>query len=282
MNTVVSGPGKTVTISLDKPTVIIGERINPSGKKKLAAALSQGDLELVRHEAEAQVKAGAEIIDVNVVTPGVNEVNMLPRAMEAILETVDIPLCLDFNDPKALEAALEKYPGKPIINSVTGEEKSLNMVLPLAGKYGAAVVGLTMDEGGIPKEAETRASIAAKIVQRAGEHGIPAEDVIIDCLALTLGADSNSAVITLKAINLVRTELGLNQTLGASNVSFGLPERGLINQMFLAAAISAGVTCPTLDPIKTRQAVLAMDLILGRDRFAQKFLKDFRARQAEG
>ncbi len=280
MNTVVSGHAKTVTIGPDLPTVLIGERINPSGKKRLASALKEGDLELVRHEARVQVEAGAEILDLNVVAPGVNEVDMLPRAMKAVFEEVDVPLCLDINDPKALEIALEQYPGKPIINSVTGEEKSLAVVLPIARKHGAAVIGLTMDDNGIPKDARTRASIAASIVERARGEGIPEQDVIIDCLALTLGADSSSGLVTLEAVARVKADLGVNQTLGASNVSFGLPERGLINRMFVSAAIAAGVTCPTLDPIELRQAVLATDLILGRDRFAQRFLKDYRERES--
>ncbi len=278
MDTVVSGPNTTVTIADNRPTVIIGERINPSGKKKLAAAIKAGDLELVREEARLQADAGAEIIDVNVVAPGVDEVETLPRAVAAILEEVDAPLCLDVNDPRALEAALNVYKGKPVINSVTGEEKSLTSVLPIVKERGAAVIGLTMDDDGIPKDARVRASIAARIVERAGKVGIPPEDVIIDCLALTLGADSNSGMVTLDAVARVKADLGVNQTLGASNVSFGLPERGLINRMFLAAAVAAGVTCPTVDPIKMRQPLRAMDLILGKDRYAQRFLKDFRAR----
>jgi 5-methyltetrahydrofolate--homocysteine methyltransferase len=209
----------------------------------------------------------------------VDEVETLPRAVKAILKEVDVPLCLDVNDPKALEAALEVYPGKAIINSVNGEEKSLADVLPIAKQYGAAVIGLAMDDRGIPKDAATRASIAARIVDEAGKVGIPPEDVIIDCLALTIGADSDSARVTLEAVARVRSDLGVNQTLGASNVSFGLPERALINQMFLAAAIAAGVTCPTVDPVKVRQSVLAMDLIMGRDRYARRFLRDYRARQ---
>jgi len=279
MKTVVSGTKKSATIGPGLPTVMIGERINPSGKKRLAAALKEGDFDLVRREARIQVEAGAEIIDVNVVTPGVKEVEVLPLAVKAVLEEVDVPLCIDINDFRALEKALADYPGKAIINSVTGEEKSLSEVLPVAGNHGAAVIGLTMDDNGIPREADTRAAIAAKIVERAGRENIPPEDVIIDCLALTLGADSNSAMVTLDTIARVRSLLGVNQTLGASNVSFGLPERGLINRTFLAAAIAAGVTCPTVDPTKMRQPILAIDLVLGRDRFAQRFLKDYRERQ---
>jgi len=167
-----------VVIGYDRPTVLIGERINPSGKKKLAQALRDGDLDQVRKEAVNQVAAGADILDVNVVTSGVDEVAMLPKAVAAILEVVDAPLCLDVNDPTALPAALKLIPGKAIINSVTGEEKSLNAVLPLVKEYGAAVVGLTMDEKGIPKDAATRFAIAERIVARAEALGIPANDII--------------------------------------------------------------------------------------------------------
>ena len=280
MNTVVSGKNTSVTIGPDEPIVMIGERINPSGKKKLAAALKQGDLDLVRREARIQVEAGAGIIDVNVVAPGVNEVEVLPFAVEAVLDEIDVPICIDINDVGALEAALARYPGKAIVNSVTGEESSLAEVLPVAKAHGAAVIGLTMDDNGIPKDADTRVAIADKILERATREGIPSEDVIIDCLALTLGADGTSAVVTLDAIRRVKSQLGVNQTLGASNVSYGLPERELINQMFLAAAVAAGITCPTVDPTKMRTPVLALDLIMGRDRFAQRFLKDYRERQA--
>lgn len=278
MKTVVSGKRKTVAIGPDLPVVMIGERINPAGKPKLAAALKERDLDLVRLEARAQVEAGAEIIDVNVVASGVKEAEVLPLAVKAVLDEIDVPICMDINDVRALEEALAVYPGKAIINSVTGEEASLSEVLPVAKSHGAAVIGLTMDDNGIPKDADTRVAIAAKIVERATREGIPPEDVIIDCLALTLGADSNSAMVTLKAIAEVRSQLRLNQTLGASNVSYGLPERTLINQMFLAAAIAAGITCPTVDPTTMRQPLLALDLIFGRDRFAQRFLKDYRER----
>jgi 5-methyltetrahydrofolate--homocysteine methyltransferase len=279
MKTVVSGKSKTIEIGPDVPIVMIGERINPSGKKRLATALKEGDLDVVREEARTQVEAGAEIIDVNVVTSGVNEVEVLPLAVKAVLDEVDVPICIDINDIRALEAALAAYPGKAIVNSVTGEEKSLSEVLPIVKSHGAAVIGLTMDDSGIPKDADTRVAIAGKIVERAAQEGIPSEYVIIDCLALTLGADSNSALVTLNAIAEVKSQLGVNQTLGASNVSYGLPERELINQMFLAAAIAAGITCPTVDPLKMRQPLLALDLILGRDRFAQRFLKDYRERE---
>jgi 5-methyltetrahydrofolate--homocysteine methyltransferase len=229
-------------------------------------------------EALAQVKAGADILDVNVVAPGVDEVAVLPEVVRMIMEAVDAPLCIDINDPRALEAALKVYKGKPIVNSVTGEDKSLNEILPLVKRHGAAVIGLTIDNEGIPKTAEKRAAVARKIIERAESMGIPREDVIIDCLALSLGADSNAGLVTLDAIRRVKEELGVNQTLGASNISFGLPNRSVINDAFLAIAIVKGVTCPTVDAAKVRPAVLSADLVLGRDRFAQRFIKDFRQR----
>ena len=279
METKVSRAVMEVFIGDHRPTVLIGERINPTGKKMLSAALKTGDMEVVRREAVAQVEAGADILDINVVTPGVDEVALLPRVVKVVMESVEVPLSIDINNPKALEAALKIYQGKPIVNSVTGEDESLNGVLPLVKEYGAAVIGLTIDESGIPKEPEKRVAIAHKIVERADTFGITREDIIIDCLALTVGADDKSALVTLEAIRGVKAELGVNQTLGSSNISFGLPDRHVINHAFLALAIEAGVTCPTVDAAKVRQTVLATDLIWGRDRFAQRYIKDYTQRK---
>jgi 5-methyltetrahydrofolate--homocysteine methyltransferase len=281
METRVSSPAIEVLITDEGPTVLIGERINPSGKKKLAEALKNGDLELVRKEAIAQVEAGADILDVNVACPGVDEISALPKAVETIMASVDVPLCIDINHPGALKEDLKVYKGKPIVNSVTGEENSLNEILPLVKEYGAAVIGLTIDDEGIPKDSDRRVAVAHKIIERAGSYGIPPEDVIIDCLALTLGADSNAGTVTLEAIRKVTEELGVNQTLGASNISFGLPDRNLVNHTFLALAISSGVTCPTVDVAKVRPAVLSIDLIMSRDRFAQRYIREFRQRRSQ-
>jgi 5-methyltetrahydrofolate--homocysteine methyltransferase len=279
METRVSSGTREALITDEGPTVLIGERINPSGKKKLADALKSGDFDVVRGEAIAQVEAGADILDVNVVCPGVDEISVLPRAIEAIMAAVDVPLCIDINNPAALKEALKVYEGKPIVNSVTGEENSLNTILPLVKEYGTAVIGLTIDDEGIPKESDRRVAIAHRIIERAESFEIPPEDVIIDCLALTLGADSNAGLLTLEAIRKVREGLAVNQTLGASNISFGLPDRILVNHTFLALAISSGVTCPTVDVAKVRPAVLSIDLALGRDRFAQRYIRDFRQRK---
>ena len=276
MRTVVSGVSKEVWITDDGPTVLIGERINPSGRRTLAEALRNRDFDAVLKEAVAQVEAGADILDVNVACPGVDEIAVLPQVLEKVATSVDVPLCIDFNHPDALKAALKVYKGKPLVNSVTGEESSLNEILPLVGEYGAAVIGLTMNKSGIPKDPAQRLAVARTILERARSFGIPPEDVIIDCLALTVGADSQACLTTLEAVRQVKEELGVNQTLGASNISFGLPERNLINHSFLTLAISSGVTCPTVDVAKVRPAILSMDLLLGRDRFAQRYLRNFR------
>ena len=284
METILKSAQRTVVISPEKPTVLIGERINPTGKKRLAEALAAGDLEIVRKEAVAQVEAGAEVLDVNVGAAGVNEVEMLPRAVRAVMEVVDVPVCIDTANLDALKAALEAHremapEGKPLVNSVNGEEARLEAVLPLVAEYGAAVIGLAMDDEGIPPTPEKRLAVARKIVERAEGLGIPREDVVIDCLALTVGADSNAGRVTLEAIRMVREELGLNQTLGASNVSFGLPDRELINQVFLGMVILAGVNCPIVDAAKVRPAILAADLLLGRDAYGMRYIRAYRKRR---
>jgi len=281
METRVSSPTKEVIIGDDQPTVLIGERINPAGKKKLQEALKAGDLEIVRREALAQAEAGADILDVNVGTFGVDEVTLLPQAVKAVMETVDIPLCLDSAKPEALAATLKVYKGKPLINSVTGEEHSLARVLPLVKEYGAAVIGLVQDDEGIPKNAERRISIARKIVARAEAAGIPRKDVIIDCLVFAVGADTSSGPAVIEAIRRIKQELGVNMTLGASNISFGLPDRDLLNNAFVAMAIAAGVTCLITDVAKVRPAVVAADLILGRDKHARRYIQMYKQRQKQ-
>ena len=284
METVLLGRGKKVVISDDRPTVIIGERINPTGKKKLSAALVAGDLEIVRKLALDQVEAGADVLDVNVGAAGVDEVDLLPKAVKLVMETVDVPLCIDTADTEAMAAALAVHKelapdGKPIINSVNGEEARLESVLPLVAEYGAAVIGLCMDDDGIPEEAEQRLAVAKKIVERAGALGIPPENIAIDCLALTMGADSQAGWKTLETIRLVKQELGVNITLGASNISFGLPARDVINGAFIAMCILNGLNCPIVNPSHVRSHILAADLALGRDDYAMRFIKAFRQSQ---
>jgi 5-methyltetrahydrofolate--homocysteine methyltransferase len=278
METKVSSLSKEVIIGDNLPTVLIGERINPTGKKKLAEALKAGDLEIVCKEALAQTQAGAAIIDVNVGVFGIDEAALLPKAVQAVMETVDTPLCLDSSNPDALEAALKVYKGKPLVNSVTGEEHSLKRVLPLIKKHGAAVIGLVQDDEGIPNDTEGRVRVAHKIVERAEAAGIPREDLIIDCLAFAVGAEPASGAAVIEAIRRIRAELGVNMTMGASNVSFGLPDRELLNNAFVVMATAAGATCLIVDAAKVRPIILAADLVLGRDKRARRYIEAYRQR----
>lgn len=259
--------------------MLIGERINPTGKKRLAEALRAGDMSVVREEALAQVAAGADILDVNVGATGVDEAAVLPLAIQAVAETVDVPICIDSRKIEALAAALAVCPGRPIVNSVTGEEASLEEVLPLVKEYDLPVIGLTLDEKGIPADPEGRVAIAHKIVERAEAMGIPREDVIIDTLSLSLGANVKAGLATLEATRRVRDELGVNQTQGISNISHGLPNRAALNGAYLIMAIEAGLTCPTVDVAQIRLAVLSADLALGRDDYAMRFISAFREMQ---
>jgi 5-methyltetrahydrofolate--homocysteine methyltransferase len=281
METILKGSGKKVVIGDEHPTVIIGERINPTGKKKLSAALVEGDLEIVRKEALEQVEAGADVLDVNVGAAGVDEVDLLPRAVKMVMDTTDVPVCIDTADLDALAAALATHKkllpdGKPLINSVNGEEERLEGVLPLVAEYNAAVIGLCMDDEGIPETPERRLEVAQTIVERAEALDIPRENILIDCLALTMGADSKAGWTTLEAIRLVKEELGVNTTLGASNISFGLPAREIINGAFIAMAIARGLNAPIVDADKVQPYILAADLALGRDEYAMRYIKAFR------
>ena len=278
MQTRVSSPKKEVIIGDGQTTVLIGERINPAGKKRLAEALKVGDMDIVRNEALNQVQAGADILDINVGTFGVDEVVLLPRVVRAVMDTVDVPLCIDSNNPAALEAAIRIYKGKPLINSVTGEERSLARVLPLVKEHQTAVVGLVQDDEGIPKDAGQRLRIAHKIVERAETLGINRENIVIDCLAFAVGADTSSGLAVMEAIRIIKAELGVNMTLGASNISFGLPDRELLNNAFVAMAVGAGLTCLITDVAKVRPTVIAADLILGRDKHARRYIEMYRQR----
>ncbi len=278
METRVSSATREVIIGDSQPTVLIGERINPAGKKKLAEALQAGNLEIVRREAMAQEQAGADILDINISTFGVDEVSLLPQAVQAVMDSVDIPLCLDSTNLEALTAALKVYKGKPLINSVTGEEHSMDKVLPLVKEHGAAVIGLVQDDEGIPKDSERRVAIAHKIVERAESVGIPRQDVIIDCLTLAVGADTSSGLAAIETASRVKAELGVNLTLAASNISFGMPDRHLLNSAFVAVVIAAGVTCMIADVARVRPIVLAADLILNRDKRARRYIEAYRQR----
>jgi 5-methyltetrahydrofolate--homocysteine methyltransferase len=277
MHTVLKSATKEVVIGIDRPFVMIGEKINPTGNKKLAAALTEGNLDFARALAERQVAWGADVLDINVGVPGLDEIAAVKKIVELVAAAVPVPLCLDSGNPEVLAAGLAAAPGKPLVNSVSGEEKRLAGVLPLVRERGAAVIGLTMDDNGIPKTAEERVAVAEKIIERAAKLGIPAEDVVIDPLVLTVGSDSQAALVTLQTIELVRKEFGVNINLGASNVSFGLPDRLSVNQTFLALAIQMGATCSITDPMKLGATVKAADLLLGRDENSLRYIKYFRA-----
>ncbi len=271
--------GKEVIITDDGPTVLIGEGINPTGRKKVVNALKEGNWEVIKEDVIKQVDAGADVLDVNVSMADAEEADLLPEVIKVVMDTVDIPLCIDTSSQAALEAALNVYEGRPIVNSVTGEESSLSTVLPLVKKYDAAVIGLAMDEEGIQNDPEKRAGVARKIVERAESEGIPPENVIIDCLTLTIGTDTKNALITLESIKKVKQDLRVNMTLGISNISFGMPDRALLNSSFLSMAIQTGVTCPIADAASARPIILATDLLLGRDRMAERYIADYRKRQ---
>ena len=283
LTTLVSSKTKQVEINRANPTVIIGERINPTGRKLMLKALQEGNFEAVRRDAKSQVEAGAKILDVNAGVPGADETALLKQVMTTVMEVTDIPLCIDTADPEALEAALKSYGGKALINSVNGEERSMGAVLPLVKEYGAAVIGLCMDDNGIPTSAEARLQVAAKIIERAGKLGIPTQDVVIDPLALTMGADHTAGLVAMQTIEMVIAEFGVNITMGASNISFGLPDRKFINATFIAMAIHAGLTCPITNPLEPEVsiAIKAADLSMGRDEYGMAWIKAFRERQKE-
>jgi 5-methyltetrahydrofolate--homocysteine methyltransferase len=279
METILRGKTSTVRIGPGLPTVIIGECINPSGRKKLGAALQEGDLAYVQDLAQAQIDAGAVVLDVNVGAASVNEVDMLPRAIAAVVEVADVPICVDTPNVEALAAALKVCPGKPLINSVNGEEKKLEAVLPLVAERGAAVIGLLMDDDGIPATVERRMEVAHKIRDRATALGIPLEDVVFDPLVLAIGAKPEAGQVALETIRRLRAEMDANITAGASNISFGMPDRGLLNRTFMAMAIACGLNCPISHPTHLRDTALAADVLLGRDEYALCYIRACRARK---
>jgi 5-methyltetrahydrofolate--homocysteine methyltransferase len=277
MQTVLRSATTEVEISTDGAFKMIGEKINPTGRKKLAEALQQRNTDYVRELALRQVEFGADVLDVNIGVPGMDGVALIPDVITIIGETVNTPLCIDSLNPKVIEAALKSTVGKALVNSTNGEEKNLEAVLPLVREYGAAVIGLTMDDNGIPASPESRLKIAAIIIEHAARLGIATEDVVIDPLVMTVSTDTNAGLVTLKTIELVSKEFGVNINLGASNVSFGLPDRHTLNQSFLALAIAAGATCAITDPIKLGTTLRAIDLLRGRDLYAKSYIKYLRA-----
>ncbi len=279
METILKGRTREVIINSEGPVVIIGESINPTRRKKLVTTLQEGNFEFVLELAESQIRAGADVLDVNVGFPGVDDVKLLPETVRIIQDKFDIPLCLDSPNPRAIEAALKVAAGKCLINSVNGEEASLKALLPVAKEYGAAIIGLCMDDDGITHDPEKRLSIAEKIIERAVKAGIKAEDVVIDPLAMAVSADPQACRVTLETIRLVHQKLGHNITQGASNISFGLPDRDSLNAAYMAMSIYNGLTCPIANPEKITSLVRAADLVLSRDDFAVRFVEFFQSRQ---
>jgi 5-methyltetrahydrofolate--homocysteine methyltransferase len=283
MHTVLRSPSKTVTIGHDQPFCIIGERINPTGRKKFQEQLRAGDMSQIETDVAAQVAGGAHVLDVNMGVPLTDEADLLSRAVKLIQSITDVPLCIDSSVVEALEAGLAAYQGKALVNSVTAEDDRMALILPLVKKYGAAVIALPNDERGIPATPAERVELTAKIIEVAtGTYGIAVEDIVIDPLAMTVGADTEAVAITLDAIARIRAEYGVNMTLGASNVSFGLPNRHALSAAFLPVAASHGLTSAVMDARTPRivEAVRAGDLLLGRDPWGGNWIAEFRRQQA--
>ncbi|MGC9221438.1 MAG: dihydropteroate synthase [Solirubrobacteraceae bacterium] len=281
MDTVLRSRSKTVTIGSGSPFCIIGERINPTGRKKFAEELRAGDLSTVELDALAQVAAGADMLDVNAGIPLVDEPALLSSVIQRVQATVDTPVCIDSSVIDALEAGLSAYEGRALVNSVTAEDERLEVVLPLVARHGAAVIGLTNDETGIPTTAAERLRYARKIVEAAQDYGLKPEDVVIDPLAMTVGADTEAVTITLEAMRMIRDELGVNMCVGASNVSFGLPDRHTLNAGFLPMAMAAGLTSAIMSTADVVvRSVRAADLLLGHDPWGANWIAAHRARQS--
>jgi len=278
MKTVLSGKTRELVIDTEGHVVIIGESINPTRRKKLVSTLQEGDFSYVLELAASQIDAGADVLDVNVGYPGVDDARLLPEVVSAIQDNFDIPLCLDSPNPAAIEAALRVSSGRCLINSVNGKEESLKALIPVAKEYGAAIIGLCMDDDGITDDPEKRLAIIEKITERAVSAGINQEDVIADPLAMAVSADPRACMVTLETIRLVKMKLGLNITMGASNISFGLPDRESLNTAFLTLAVYRGLTCPIANPEKITSAARAADLVLGRDDFAIRFVEYYQSR----
>jgi 5-methyltetrahydrofolate--homocysteine methyltransferase len=274
METTITSPKRQVRIGLDHPFVIIGERINPTGRKLLAAEMAAGNFDRVRADALAQVAAGAQVLDVNAGIPLADEPAILAETIRIVQSVTDVPLCIDSSIVAALEAGLAAYRGKALVNSVTAEEERLEVVLPLVAQHGAAVIGIANDETGISEDPAERFKVARKIVERAASYGIPPEDVLIDPLAMPVGAVRYAGATLFQIVRRVHEELGANTICGASNISFGLPDRPTLNAVFLAMAISAGLPCAITNPLEPaiKKAILAADVMMGHDENCSRWL----------
>ena len=282
--TVLSSATREVVIGFDRPFVIIGERINPTGRKLLAAEMAAGDYSRVESDTLAQIAAGAHMLDVNAGIPLADEPRMLAEAIQLVQSLTDVPLSIDSSIVAALEAGLAVYQGKALVNSVTGEEERLEQVLPLVKKYGAAVVAISNDETGISEDPDERFAVAKKIVERAQDYGIPARDVVVDPLIMPVGAINVAGLTAFKLIRRLREELKVNTTCGASNISFGLPARNGLNAAFLSMAMGAGMTSAITSPLHEEviAATMGGDVMMGHDRDCARWIKRFRPAVAEG
>ena len=276
--TIVSSQSKEVVIGFDRPFCVIGERINPTGRKQLAAEMAAGDYSRVEADAIAQVEAGAHMLDVNAGIPLADEPAILAETIKLVQSLVDVPLSIDSSIVEALDSGLSVYRGKALVNSVTGEDERLEAVLPLVKKYGAAVVAISNDETGISEDPDVRFEVAKKIVQRAADFGIPAADVVVDPLVMPIGALGTAGAAAMRLIGRLRNELGVNTTCGASNISFGLPNRHALNGTFLAMAAGAGMTSAIMNPLHGEEmtAIMAADVMNGVDVNCARWLKKFR------
>ena len=283
-DTYVSSPRKEVVIGFDRPFVLIGERINPTGRKLLAEEMRNGDFSRVEKDALAQVEAGAQMLDVNAGIPLADEPALLARAVELVQSLTDVPLSIDSSIVEALEAGLDVYQGKALVNSVTGEEDRLERVLPLVAKHGAAVVAISNDESGISEDPDVRFAVAKKIVNRAADYGIGKEDVVVDPLVMPIGAMGTAGRQVFHLVRRLRDELGVNTICGASNISFGLPNRAGINAAFLSMAIGAGMTSAITNPLEAeiRQAILAADVLSGHDLNCATWIRAYREPPSDG
>jgi 5-methyltetrahydrofolate--homocysteine methyltransferase len=283
-NTVISSATREVVIGFDRPFTIIGERINPTGRKLLAEEMIAGDFSRVEADALAQVAAGAHALDVNAGVPMADEPALMSKAVKLVQSLTDVPLSIDSSVVEALEAGLEAYDGKALLNSVTGEEERLEQVLPLVKKHGAAVVAICNDDSGISTDIDVRFEVARKIIERAADHGIPACDVVVDPLVMPVGAMPDAGIQVLELIRRLRTELNVNTTCGASNVSFGLPNRGGLNAAFISMAIGAGLTSAITNPLEASliQAVRGANVLSGHDAQCMNWLAAYREPGAGG
>jgi len=277
-NTVVSSATKEVVIGFERPFCIIGERINPTGRKRLAAQMAVGDYSQVEADALAQVAAGASMLDVNAGIPLADEPKILAETIKLVQSLVEVPLSIDSSIVAALEAGLEVYQGKPLVNSVTGEDERLEAVLPLIKKYDAAVVAISNDETGISEDPDVRFEVAKKIVERAADHGIGRENIVVDPLVMPIGALGQAGRSVFRLIRRLREELKVNTTCGASNVSFGLPNRHGLNATFLSMAIASGMTSAIMNPLHEEEmaGIMGADVLMGHDRDCRRWLRKFR------